>query len=52
MPQNLTNEKSNLVQVRAKLIGAVRQQAITRTNVDQLYVAVWRHLTSMSFTHC
>ena len=27
---------------------AVRQQAITRANVDPTYVAIWRHFATMS----
>ena len=45
MPQNLTDDKSTLVQVMAWcLTGAVRQQAITLTSVDQ---DLQRHMASL-----
>ena len=42
MPQNLTNEKSTLVQV---MVGAVMHQAMTWANFDQY---LWRHQATMS----
>ena len=41
MPQDLTDDKSTLVQ---KKLGAVRQQAITWTSVDQ---DIQRHMASL-----
>ena len=37
---DLINDKSTLVQV---MLGALTQQAITWANIDQIYVAIWRH---------
>ena len=39
MPQNLTKEKSILVQV---MVGAVRQQALPETMLIKIYVTIWR----------